>query len=162
MGNWKERLGSYDSWAMSESMFITIDGETIYELDELIDFISAELDKAREEGFEQGYKEAEFDVGMEESFKNKKFTELVSDIAEKLKGNQKKDRLVGVVLGDDTVCVKPEYVMDYSHKLNKSYICGKCGSRCLVPVLHPLAVVCPKCGELSLEEVVFTKDEKEE
>ena len=48
--DWKQRLGSYDSWAMNESMFITIDGETIYTLDELLDFIQQELDKARREG----------------------------------------------------------------------------------------------------------------
>jgi len=48
--DWKQRLGSYDSWAMNESMFITIDGETIYTLDKLLDFIQQELDKAREEG----------------------------------------------------------------------------------------------------------------
>ena len=47
--DWKQRLGSYDSWAMNESMFITIDGETIYTLDKLLDFIQQELDKAREE-----------------------------------------------------------------------------------------------------------------
>jgi hypothetical protein len=48
--DWKQRLGSYDSWAMNESMFITIDGETIYTLDKLLDFIQQELDKAREGG----------------------------------------------------------------------------------------------------------------
>ena len=47
--DWKQRLGSYDSWAMNESMFITIDGETIYTLDKLLDFIQQELDKARED-----------------------------------------------------------------------------------------------------------------
>ena len=52
--DWKQRLGSYDSWAMNESMFITIDGETIYTLDELLDFIQQELDKAREDGYENG------------------------------------------------------------------------------------------------------------
>jgi hypothetical protein len=35
---------------MNESMFITIDGETIYTLDKLLDFIQQELDKAREGG----------------------------------------------------------------------------------------------------------------
>ena len=50
--DWKQRLGSYDSWAMNESMFITIDGETIYTLDKLLDFIQQELDKAREEGYQ--------------------------------------------------------------------------------------------------------------
>ena len=45
--DWKQRLGSYDSWAMNESMFITIDGETIYTLDKLLDFIQQELDKAK-------------------------------------------------------------------------------------------------------------------
>jgi hypothetical protein len=52
--DWKQRLGSYDSWAMNESMFITIDGETIYTLDKLLDFIQQELDKAREEGRREG------------------------------------------------------------------------------------------------------------
>lgn len=52
--DWRERLGSYDSWAMNESMFITIDGETIYTLGELIDFISEEVSKAREEGRREG------------------------------------------------------------------------------------------------------------
>jgi len=52
--DWKQRLGSYDSWAMNESMFITIDGETIYTLDKLLDFIQQELEKAREEGRKEG------------------------------------------------------------------------------------------------------------
>ena len=90
MEDWKERLGSYDSWAMNESMFITIDGETIYTLDELKDFISQELDKAREEG----YKKAIRDVRG--AIKNSKFDKngkrivstvevLVAPILDKLK-----------------------------------------------------------------------------
>jgi hypothetical protein len=35
-------------------MFITIDGETIYTLDKLLDFIQQELDKARREYFSMG------------------------------------------------------------------------------------------------------------
>jgi hypothetical protein len=57
--DWKQRLGSYDSWAMNESMFITIDGETIYTLDKLLDFIQQELDKAREEGYGEGWGDCE-------------------------------------------------------------------------------------------------------
>lgn len=56
MKDWKKRLGSYDSWAMNESLFITIDGETIYDIDELKDFIQQEIEKAREEGFDDGVK----------------------------------------------------------------------------------------------------------
>jgi hypothetical protein len=62
--DWKQRLGSYDSWAMNESMFITIDGETIYTLDKLLDFIQQELDKAREEGRREVYKAIVFDENI--------------------------------------------------------------------------------------------------
>ena len=47
MEDWKKRLGSYDS--MNEAIFITIDGETIYTIDNLVDFIEQEIEKAREE-----------------------------------------------------------------------------------------------------------------
>ena len=86
--DWKQRLGSYDSWAMNESMFITIDGETIYTLDKLLDFIQQELDKAREEGFEQGYKEAKFDCEMGKEFSKESFKEVVSSVLSKLKDNK--------------------------------------------------------------------------
>jgi len=62
--DWKQRLGSYDSWAMNESMFITIDGETIYTLDKLLDFIQQELDKAREEGKRMVYEAIVYDENI--------------------------------------------------------------------------------------------------
>lgn len=52
MENWKKRLGSYDS--LDEAIFITIDEETIYTIDKLVDFIEQELSKAREEGYRKG------------------------------------------------------------------------------------------------------------
>ena len=52
--DWRKRLGSYDSWASNESMFITIDGETIYVIEDLIDFIQKEIEKAEERGYEKG------------------------------------------------------------------------------------------------------------
>lgn len=67
---------------------------------------------------------------------------------------QKKDELVKAVFDDETVTVKPEYVKDYSYKLSSPYVCKKCGSKCLIPVIHPLVVICPKCGELKLEDVI--------
>lgn len=50
MEDWKKRLGSYDS--LDEAIFVTIDGETIYTIDKLVDFIEQELSKAREEGYQ--------------------------------------------------------------------------------------------------------------
>lgn len=52
MEDWKKRLGSYDS--LDEAIFVTIDEETIYTIDKLVDFIEQEIDKAREEGREEG------------------------------------------------------------------------------------------------------------
>jgi hypothetical protein len=71
--DWKQRLGSYDSWAMNESMFITIDGETIYTLDKLLDFIQQELDKAREEGKKEAFTKDEWfmlKLAMNDIFNN--------------------------------------------------------------------------------------------
>lgn len=48
MEDWKKRLGSYDS--LDEAIFVTIDEETIYTIDKLVDFIEQEISKAREEG----------------------------------------------------------------------------------------------------------------
>jgi len=82
--DWKQRLGSYDSWAMNESMFITIDGETIYTLDELLDFIQQELDKAREEGGIEVLTEIFQTCYQEDS----KTLELVEEKLSKLKDNK--------------------------------------------------------------------------
>jgi len=113
-------------------------------------FVQKELEKAREEAFEQGYKEAEFDIGIAEGFKSKRFTKLVSKVAEKLK----KGKITKTVFDDETVTVKPEYIKNYSYKFGQFYTCKKCGSKCLIPVIHPLVVVCPKCGELELDEFI--------
>jgi len=83
--DWKQRLGSYDSWAMNESMFITIDGETIYTLDKLLDFIQQELDKAREEGEIEVLTEIFQTCYQEDS----KTLELVEEKLSKLKDNKR-------------------------------------------------------------------------
>ncbi len=82
--DWKQRLGSYDSWATNESMFITIDGETIYTLDELLDFIQQELDKARREGEIEVLTEIFQTCYQEDS----KTLELVEEKLSKLKDNK--------------------------------------------------------------------------
>ena len=59
--NWKERLGGYDS--MEEAMFVTIDGKTVYAIDELKEFIQQELDRTREEMITEIYNFVEGESG---------------------------------------------------------------------------------------------------
>lgn len=59
--DWKNRLGSYDS--MNEAIFIIIDGETIYDIDELKDFIEQEIEKARGEVVREIYNFVESESG---------------------------------------------------------------------------------------------------
>ena len=53
--------------------------------------------------------------------------------------------------------VQPEkqegWVEDWSDKYNKHFKCNRCKSKCLIPVIEPLVVICPKCGELDLDEI---------
>ena len=49
--------------------------------------------------------------------------------------------------------VEPRYISDWSDKYNKHFKCNRCKSKCLIPVIEPLVVICPKCGELDLDEI---------
>lgn len=49
--------------------------------------------------------------------------------------------------------VQPEKQSDWSDKYNKHFKCNRCKSKCLIPVIEPLVVICPKCGELDLDEI---------
>jgi hypothetical protein len=67
--------------------------ETKSVMEGMIDFISQEIERAREEGFKQGYKEAGFDMAIKEALESDDdFIELVSKIAEKFKERKEKEK----------------------------------------------------------------------
>ena len=110
MENWKERF---------RNQFVDIYGEkdskewriAYQPIEELEDFISQELDKAREE------------------------------------------KIQNIFTREECVIVEPRYISDWSDKYNKHFKCNRCKSKCLIPVIEPLVVICPKCGELDLDEI---------
>ena len=58
-----------------------------------------------------------------------------------------------LLVDDDYIMTHPRYISDWSDKYNKHYKCNRCKSKCLIPVIEPLVVICPKCGELDLDEI---------
>ena len=73
-------------------------------------------------------------------------------IAQEL-GKAKEEKIQNIFTREECVIVEPRYISDWSDKYNKHFKCNRCKSKCLIPVIEPLVVICPKCGELDLDEI---------
>jgi hypothetical protein len=101
MKDWKNR---WDNFRRKTVFRHWIDGEgkhrkeydtylAEFDTTKLEEFIGQEIERAREEGFKQGYKEAGFDMAIKEALESDDdFIELVSKIAEKFKERKEKEK----------------------------------------------------------------------
>ena len=84
------------------------------------------------------------------------YMNLVTDLAIFVQQEIEKareEKIQNIFTREECVIVEPRYISDWSDKYNKHFKCNRCKSKCLIPVIEPLVVICPKCGELDLDEI---------
>ena len=85
-----------------------------------------------------------------------RYMNLVTDLAIFVQQEIEKareEKIQNIFTREECVIVEPRYISDWSDKYNKHFKCNRCKSKCLIPVIEPLVVICPKCGELDLDEI---------
>ena len=87
--------------------------------------------------------------GIDVSFLHKMISEYVDQELDKAR----EEKIQNIFTKEECVIVEPRYISDWSDKYNKHFKCNRCKSKCLIPVIEPLVVICPKCGELDLDEI---------
>ena len=111
--------------------------------------------KLRELSFMKGYYFKLEDNGLVEKkddrlvFNREELERFVQQELDKAR----EEKIQNIFTREECVIVEPRYISDWSDKYNKHFKCNRCKSKCLIPVIEPLVVICPKCGELDLDAI---------
>ena len=81
------------------------------------------------------------------------FRKLLEEYKKQELDKAREEKIQNIFTREECVIVEPRYISDWSDKYNKHFKCNRCKSKCLIPVIEPLVVICPKCGELDLDEI---------
>ncbi len=105
----------------------------------------------RKEFYDKWDNTKEFELGK--SFNYYKDANKVWKWVEGKIDKAREEKIQNIFTREECVIVEPRYISDWSDKYNKHFKCNRCKSKCLIPVIEPLVVICPKCGELDLDEI---------